>query len=48
MTKCALCGHIEEEHEDSFTGPCLVEGCDCELFDPIYEDEEEDYDYRTN
>lgn len=34
-----LCGHVEDEHEDSWKAPCDVDGCDCDTFAPVGDDE---------
>jgi hypothetical protein len=31
---CLICGHAEDEHEDSWLAPCEVEGCECFAYDP--------------
>lgn len=36
---CAACEHVYDEHDDGGKD-CLVEGCDCILFEPDYSDDD--------
>ena len=38
---CSICGHLREEHANSFLEECEAEGCTCEIFDPCDHEEEE-------
>ena len=41
MPTCVTCGHLRDEHANTFLEECEVDGCECELFDPQEDDEEE-------
>ncbi|KKN34506.1 hypothetical protein LCGC14_0793010 [marine sediment metagenome] len=38
---CYVCGHTPEEHRDECR-ECEEEGCDCGMFEPREEDEEDE------
>jgi len=39
---CFICGHLQEEHADTFIQPCEVEGCECEVFEPGEDEDAEE------
>jgi hypothetical protein len=43
MAEYCECNHVREEHEGEY-GECLIDGCDCIMFD-LREEDDEGYEY---
>lgn len=42
LTYICVCGHVYDEHEDGFFMVCTIDDCDCEDYEGMLEEDDED------